>query len=287
MPETKEQSVNTMLSTLNRMIFGEDSRMELRYVNFADVREQDINANVMPTGMFNALVNNIRQNKALESIPLMATREGSDIIEVVSGHHRTRAAMQAGIEGGVVILYKGLTNAEIRAKQLAHNSIAGQSDPEIVKQLFSQIDDIGLQMESFIDPEMFANLPTAVSFQMVDIDPTADAKTMTVVFLPTQLADFSKSMDLLSSQPDVVVLEKLDAFEGFKTAVHAVKEELEIVSYPTALAAMARLAVERLAQLKVERDAQRAEATLTGTKPPLAIPAARIDPDVLAVFGAD
>lgn len=271
--ETQRQ-VNEMLATLNRMIFGEHGKLRLQYVLFENVREQDINANVMPVEMFNQLVANVSKVGALESLPLMASRvETPEVIEVVSGHHRTRAGKQAGLEGSVVLLYEGLTNAELRAKQLAHNSIQGRSDPEIVRQIFAQIDSIPDQIESYIDPNQFAEIPEAVPFQMVDIDPLADAKTFTMVFLPTQAQDFSTAVDLLSSKPDVVYVAHREAFDQFKSAVQETRRDLDVVSVPTAIAAMARLALERLAQLRAEREAS--------PDAPVTIPEASIPSEVI------
>lgn len=283
---SKEQDINTLLDQVNPLIFGEGSKLRLRYVRFDEVKEQDINANVMPPGMFNQLKANVSRHKALESIPLMATREETpQLVEVVSGHHRTRAARQAGVEGGVVLLYEGLTNSEIRAKQLAHNSISGTSDPAIVKEIFSQIEGLDTKLEAYVDPEAFKNLPTSITFEEVDIDPLADAKTATVVFLPTQATDFQTALDLLSSEPDVVYLEERPAFEAFRQAVHKIKDELEILSYPTVFSTMARLAIERLAQLKQEHERKQEEAISAGETPSKLTVSAELDPDISLAFG--
>lgn len=287
---SKAETVNSMLATVNPIIFGEQSRIELRYVRFEDVQEQDINANVMPTNMFNQLVANVKGNKALESVPLCATRvETPDKIEIVSGHHRIRAGKQAGLDGCVVLLYNGLTNSEIRAKQLAHNSIAGTSDPEIVKQIFEQIDEVASRMEAYIDPSLFEELPTAIEFEPIGIDPLADAKTVTVVFLPTQLRDFSTAVEFLTDQPDLVYLADRESFDGFKKAVNDVKAELEIMSYPTAFATMARLAMERLAQLKMEHAQGSAMAEIRGTEAPALIDSVpvKLDDDTLRALSGD
>lgn len=277
--------VTELLDELNVIIFGEDSKLVLAYVDYDEVREQDINANVMPTGMFNALVANIRKNQVLESLPLCATREDTpDQIEIVSGHHRIRAAKQAGIRGGVVLLYRGLSNSEIRAKQLAHNSISGTSDPEIVRTLFQQIDALDSRIESFIDPNAFDELPKAVSFAMVDIDPMAEARVVTVVFLPTQLSDFSRCAEFLAEKPDTVYLAARPAFDGFREAVQKVRDELDIVAYPTAIATMARLAVERLAQIRAEREQILLASRETGTDPVFPEIPVSLDDDLVAAL---
>src|SRR5438552_334118 len=99
MPRLQPGEIQEQLDALHDIMFGGAHPLRMRYVRYADLREQDINANVMPVGMFNALVANMRKNGALESLPLCATRVATPhLIEIVSGHHRVRAAVQAGIE---------------------------------------------------------------------------------------------------------------------------------------------------------------------------------------------
>jgi hypothetical protein len=50
-----------------------------------------------------------------------------------------------------------------------------------------------------------------------------------------------------------VYLAHRQQFDQFRNAVHEVRKELEIYAYPTAIAQMAALALERLEQLKEQR----------------------------------
>lgn len=248
MPTT---DVQLHLDALHTLLFGEGNPLRLLYVRYADLKEQDVNANVMPAGMFNALVANVRKNGSLESLPLCATRATSPtVVEVVSGHHRVRAALQAGLEHGVVLCYEGLTDAEIRAKQLAHNSIHGASDPEIVREIFSHIEAAESQIEAYIDPELIGAVPDPIVFAPVEIDLMADVRTVVLVFLPTQFRAFDRAMETLKTEPDAVYLGATATFDGFKAAVNRVRAELDVISYPAALVEMARLAVERLDQVR-------------------------------------
>jgi hypothetical protein len=251
MPDRAE--MQAIVDQLNAAAFGPDSKLRFAWVKFAELREQDVNANVMPTGMFNALVGNLRKNKAIEGVPLCAVREGSTAMEIVSGHHRVRAAMQAGIDEGLVLCYYGITTSELIAKQLSHNSIQGNSDPEIVKRLYESIESLPEKMESFIDPSLWESLPEPTHFEQVDVDLFADAKTVTIMFLPVQAADFQKAADLLNKDDDIVYLAHRQQFDAFRDAVHEVRKELEIYAYPTAIAQMAALALERLEQIKEAR----------------------------------
>jgi hypothetical protein len=262
--------VQAQLDAINPLVFGEGSKLGMRYVRVAEVREQDINANVMPVGMFNALVANVRKNSAMESLPLCATRiETPDRIEVVSGHHRMRAAATAGIEFVVVLLYRGLSDSEIKAKQLAHNSIQGQSDPDIVREIFSRIVDLDAKVESYIDPDTLQAPTDPVRFEQIDVDPLADAKTVTLVFLPTQARDFTTAMNLFKVDPDVVYLADRRAFDEFRETVNRARTDLEILAYPTAITELVRLARERLDQLVIERE-HAAIRTVPETERPMA-----------------
>lgn len=252
---TSQEELAPLLEKLNELVFGADSRMAIEFVAIDELREQDLNANVMPTEMFNALVSNIQKNEVLESLPLVATRKRSKVKEIVSGHHRIRAAREAGITHILVLCYHGLTDGEIRAKQLAHNSIQGDSDQEIVAAIFSKIRGMDNKLESYIDTKRLGKVPDTVRFKPIDIDPLMNSKTVTIVFLATQTEDFSRAMELLIPKPDEVYLAHQEAFDGFKTAVHRVRKELDVRSVPAAIAHMATIVTEYLNTTKLNEDA--------------------------------
>ena len=70
--------------------------LELWKVHPSSLREQDVNARAMPKAMFERLAQTIGRDKRLESLPLCAKTDRG--IEIISGHHRTRAATSAGVE---------------------------------------------------------------------------------------------------------------------------------------------------------------------------------------------
>jgi hypothetical protein len=74
----------------------------------------------------------------------------------------------------------------------------------------------------------------------------AEAKTVTLVFLPVQFTDWSRAIELLKGGEDVVYLAHRDTFDAFKAAVHRTRKDLEIFSYPTAIAEMAKRIVDVL-----------------------------------------
>src|SRR6266481_3076859 len=76
--------------------------LELWKVHPSTLREQDVNARSMPKAMFERLAQTIARDKRLESLPLCAKTERG--LELVSGHHRARAATAAGISEMFVLV---------------------------------------------------------------------------------------------------------------------------------------------------------------------------------------
>lgn len=250
-PQNIEQ-INEMLTSLSRHILPPN--LKLVYVSVDVVREQDVNAQSMPKPMFDQLVSNIKAAGAPEGVPLLALAENGQVVEIVSGHHRIRAIRAAGQTMFLAFLYEGLSRSRIRSKQLAHNSIAGTSDPELVKRIWEQITDVQAKFEAFIDPRLFDNIPKPVSFKPVDVDMTLTARTVLIVFLPTQKQDFDAALEAIlpKANVDAVYLASKEVYDGWLAALKRVRSDLEIVNAPTALAEMARLATERLEQLQNE-----------------------------------
>ena len=166
------------------------------------LREQDVNARILPDFEHSTLVNNIRKRGRLESAPYCALVDGR--IEIVSGHHRVRAAREAGIKSAPILLdSSGLSRSQIIAKQLAHNRLAGFDDEEVLLQLFSELDDPDLIIESGLAEDLGANLPDLFSKAKIDV-PNMDInfKQVNITFLPHQIEDVAKLDEMISSIPE-------------------------------------------------------------------------------------
>lgn len=101
-----------------RRILELGNGLELWKVHPSSLREQDVNARSMPKAMFERLSQTIGRDKRLESLPLCAWMEKG--LEIISGHHRTRAATAAGLSELFVLMdVTGLTRSQIAAKHLA------------------------------------------------------------------------------------------------------------------------------------------------------------------------
>jgi hypothetical protein len=240
----KADEINERLVELSRQILPDD--LTLFYVDIDAVKEQDINPRSMSQKMFSQLVDNIKDTGGLESVPL-CVRVDKDIF-IISGHHRFRAAREAGVKQILVLLYDELSTSRAKSKQLAHNTISGQDDPELVKRVWEMITEIEAQFEAFVDPRVLKSVPEPVSFKQVDVDVKALAKTAVIIFLASQMADFDAAVEAImpSADVDTVYLAEREIYDAWRDALHRVRDDMDIVSIPTAVAEMARLAVEAL-----------------------------------------
>jgi hypothetical protein len=145
----------------------------------------------------------------------------------------------------------GLSRDQIRAKQLAHNSIQGQDDPNILKAIFQEIEDAEARIEAYLDmPDLSGLVGISVPLTTADLDVTFDTKTIALAFLPLQLEAFKHAVNLLEKMGvDEVVLANRDEFEKFRKAMGAVTERLDIRSAPTILAKMSEIVLEHLDSL--------------------------------------
>lgn len=214
--------------------------MVLRKVKIGDLKEQDVNAHYMPSGVFNRLTENISDRGALESIPLTARPDPEGPIEVVSGHHRIRAARAAGHDEVWVLVDTLLrTRSEIVAKQLAHNALVGRDDAGVIAEMLKEIDN----------PDDL--LKTGLTDQVPNVDPddfpmfvpNIDLrwKRVTFEFLPHQLENFTELLESLDGAHDFYGVASEEQFKPFLEAAAEFARVKDVRSIGTAIALLTEL----------------------------------------------
>ena len=149
----------------------------------------------MEQSTFNALVRNIRRDGQLSSVPFCVKHEDGTYT-VVSGNHRTQAAKMAGLTS-IYVMYideAETTNDWLLATQLSHNSIVGQDDAEILKQLLDEITDVALKEYAHISNEILDSVK--------DIDytvemPNNEIVPITLMFVDTYKVKWDRVMERL------------------------------------------------------------------------------------------
>lgn len=201
------------------MVIGDD--LVITWVEIASLKEQDVNAQVMQPRHFDRLTENVRNRGQLESIPYCHQPGGEGPIEVISGHHRSRAARAAGLTHiPAIVDYKPMRRSEVVAKQIAHNQLHGDPDRDILAHLVQMIDNVDDLLATGLDE---ADLPT------VDPDDTRlaiphgefDFRSVALMFLPHQMQEFDDAVKVIDSATDMVGAAHLDQFEAFSKAVFA------------------------------------------------------------------
>jgi hypothetical protein len=230
--------------------------LELWKVGVEEAREQDVNARAQPKEMFDRLASTIGKDQRLEQLPFMAMV--GDHLEIVSGHHRVRAARVAELpEFWALVDVTGLDRDKITAKQLAHNAIEGEDDPELLKRLFESIKDIDARLEAFIDPvTLDIDIPKV---QIDDIDMGLKFETVIVMFVPWERQYFEETIavvekEIRGTKAEAAWLAEHESFEVWQRLALRIINEYDIRTMSTVLAKIAELARMQLGEEPLDQE---------------------------------
>ncbi len=162
-------------------------------INPREVKLLETNARYMKHEEFNRLVDNVRRDGKLTSTPFLCKDDDGEWL-CLSGNHRTRAAIEVGLEK---VLYLAtddpLSEEQKVAIQLSHNAISGQDDPATLKALYEKILDTSLKKYSGLDDKTLELLDKFSTISISEANLTF--QTLSMVFLPDELEDAKKVID--------------------------------------------------------------------------------------------
>lgn len=155
------------------------------------------NAHFMAQDTFRRLVENIKRDGQLTSVPFLV-KYNTGRYTVISGNHRVQAAKMAGIVKAsfIVVNENEISKDEILAIQLSHNSIVGQDDAELLKELLEEITDVAMKE--------YAHISNEILDAVKDIDytiemPNNEIVPVTLMFIDTMKIAFDKLLDHLEN----------------------------------------------------------------------------------------
>lgn len=173
------------------------ARFKIEHVDIVNIKLVDKNAHFMEQSTFRRLVENIKRDGQLSSVPF-CVKHNDGKYTVISGNHRIQAAQMAGIVNTPVMVVDedDITHDEMRAIQLSHNSIVGQDDAELLKELLDEITDVALKE--------YAHISNEVLDAVNDIDytiemPNNEIVPVTLMFIDSSKIEFDKLMDELEN----------------------------------------------------------------------------------------
>lgn len=223
------------------------SRFKLESIDIDEVVFVEKNARYMEQTTFNQLVDNIRRDGELSSVPFtIRIEEGKDKgkYEVISGNHRVKAAKMAGLSQ-LTVMYvpqSQISNDEKRAIQLSHNSITGQDDLEILRQLVDEIQNTDYKEYAHIDESVFEELD---SYDYSVIQPKHDVVGFNFIFFDSDkdvLEEVLLAVEESIGKDEEVVLFPKASLEGFQKIVSEVQKKFTIKSFGNTVLKMAEIA---------------------------------------------
>ena len=213
------------------------SRFKIIEINPNEITFIKKNARFMSKVEFDQLVTNVKRDGQLSSAPFCTLNDG--VYTVISGNHRVKASIEAGLTSIHTFVAENLSNDEIRAIQLSHNSIAGTDDITILKELFEEIKSVEFQNYSFIDNSLFEEIE---SMNIEIVQPTNEFITVSLMFFN---AEFSKFEDILNEvkiaqkSSEIIIPMPMQQYEKFSDVVSQIKNDYDIKDYGATLIKMA------------------------------------------------
>lgn len=170
---------NTTEPVLKRRLVRRDPRLLTRL---------PVNAHYQTKEEFDRLVENIKEDGCLTSVPLVygagEYEEGREL--VLSGNHRCDAAVEAGLdEIDVILIDDAQSKDQLIARQLSHNAITGKDDPATLQQLYDQIEDVDWRAYSGLDDAQLSLLAEVSPEGLSEAN--LDFATVSLIFLPAEL----------------------------------------------------------------------------------------------------
>ena len=216
-------------------------------------KPQEVNARYMSPRELKALRDNIAREGHLETLPLLALRDGT--LEVISGHHRIKAAEMAGLADYFALVYtRNLSRSELVAKQLAHNAIQGEDKQDVLAQLYSMIEEVDLLLETALDPEKLGL--AAENFQPIVPKLDFQYRYWSLAFLSDSFEDVEALAREVDSRAEFLGVVSEDKLEDLRSTLKRLSKSDDIRSLDGLLMRMLEITKEYLA----ERETERAEA---------------------------
>lgn len=218
----------------------------------ADLTPLDQNARYMRKETFDRLADNLREDGALTSVPLIYSGdgeypEGHELI--LSGNHRVAAAIDAGVEEAPCLLItQPLPDARKIGLQLSHNAVEGEDDLAILKQLYEQIDDIDWRGYAGLDDKTL-ELLDKVELESLG-EANLDFHTVSLVFLPAEADAAREAFELVGKGADETWLAAYRDYNPALDALAAAHSSHNIGNVATALGVLIALTERHLTDLQ-------------------------------------
>lgn len=228
-----EEQTRSEVDRLNEGLINHPYKLAL--VNVSELEFLEKNARYMTNEMFRNLVDNIKRDGGLSSVPLCWKHD--DKYRVLSGNHRCRAAIEAGLEEVLVLFTdRDLSKQEQIAIELSHNAIDGKDDMAILKELWDEIDDVSLKYYAGLDDKVLGEMEKAALASLSEVK--LDYRSLTFLFLPHEVdaldEAFAHAVERGGIQ-DTVYINRIDDFKRLLDSQSKVQAAYDVKNSATSL----------------------------------------------------
>lgn len=198
------------------------------------VKLLELNARYMRHETFALLVKNIKRDGKLTSVPF-AVRDGDGWL-VLSGNHRVKAAVEAGLTTIPLMVTDDELDAQQRvAIQLSHNAITGEDDQAVLRELYNQLEAVDWRDYSGLDDVALGQLGK------VDLEGLSEAnldfQMLTFMFLPDEIERITETFKEARAmcQGKNVLLTKFEDYDRFLDHLDTAGRSFNVTSSALAL----------------------------------------------------
>ncbi len=180
----------------------------------------------------------------MSQLPFALKQENGKYL-ILSGNHRVKASMKAGLEYVLLLYVENISKEKQIAYQISHNSLVGKDDMKMLKEIFEQIDSIEAKEFSGVSDLDFINVD-GISIPSIN-DKDIDIVEMKFLFVESKADDTKRVIAALEKQ-------KLDensgiifgSFEAFIKQLTAIKGHFSIKSNTVAFSKMIEICAEHI-----------------------------------------
>lgn len=190
-------------------------------VRLGDLKLLTSNARFMTHSEFARLTKNIKNDGQLTSVPF-AWRQDDGRYLVLSGNHRVQAAIEAlgaDHEAFVMLCDDPMPGDRRMAIQLAHNAIAGQDDPAVLKELYEGMESVDWKLYAGLDDKTLELMDEVKLGGLSEAN--LEFQTIQLVFLPEERATAEEAWAAAKSEISSVDGVWLGRFEEFSRTLDA------------------------------------------------------------------
>jgi len=229
-----------------------------------EIKLLELNARFMRHEVFNQLVANIKRDGALLGNTPFCWRlhndrskkpvngaNGDGIYEVISGNHRVKAAIEAGLQSITVEITDDYLTPDTRNSiQLSQNLLVGQDDPATLKVIYSSIEDVEMKIYTGID-DATLDLLDSVSISALG-EANLEFQSISMMFLPDEIERIHAALDAVkvsAENSEAVWLTSMSEYDKIMDGIELSSISADVKNTATSLMVIFEIFMRHITEL--------------------------------------